>query len=102
MMNAYCPECETDLDPGTGICPACRWDPLMSPGTLTRRNVRPAEMSLSERYRGTPYGLAIESDVFGEGAQASVGVSKGRVLVIAGLVLSVGIYGVVLAAMGSF
>jgi hypothetical protein len=59
-------------------------------------------MSLSERYRGTPYGLAIEPDMFAAGTQASAGVSKGRVLVIAGLVLSVGIYGVALAAMGSF
>ena len=101
-MNAYCPECETDLDPGTGICPACRWDPLLSPGVRTLRNTKPADMSLSERYRGTPYGLAVESDVFGAPAQASAGVSRCRLLVIAGLVLSVGVYGAVLAAMGSF
>lgn len=100
-MNAYCPECETDLDPGTGICPACRWDPLLSPGALTRRNMRPAEMSLTERYRGTPYGLALDPEVLG-GPAAATGISRGRVFVIGGLVLSVCIYGLVLAAMGSF
>ena len=102
MMNAYCPECETELDPGTGICPACRWDPVMSPGVRTLKNTKPAEMSLSERYRGTPYGLALEPDIFGAPAQASAGVSRGRIVVIAGLVLSVGVYGVALAVMGSF
>lgn len=101
-MNAYCPECETDLDPGTGICPACRWDPLLSPGVRTIKNTKPADMSLTERYRGTPYGLAVEPDMFGAPAQASGGVSRCRLLVIAGLVLSVGAYGAVLAAMGSF
>ena len=59
-------------------------------------------MSLSERYRGTPYGLALEPDIFGAPAQASAGVSRGRIVVIAGLVLSVGVYGVALAVMGSF
>jgi hypothetical protein len=100
-MNAYCPECETDLDPGTGICPACRWDPLLSPGALTRRNVRPQDMSLSERYRGTPYGLALEPEIL-SGPVATTGVSRGRVFVIGGLILSVCIYGLVLATMGSF
>ena len=84
------------------VCPACRWDPLLSPGTLTRRNVKPPEMSLSERYRGTPYGLALEPDVFGVDTQARAGISKGRVVVIAGLVVSIGIYGTVLAALGGF
>jgi hypothetical protein len=102
MMNAYCPECETELDPGTGICPACRWDPILSPGVRTLKNTKPPEMSLTERYRGTPYGLAIEPDMFGARAQASSGISRGRVLVIAGLVLTVGVYGVALAAMGPF
>jgi hypothetical protein len=102
LMNAYCPECETDLDAGTGICPACRWDPLLSPGAVTRKNVRPPDMSLSERYRGTPYGLAVEPDGFANPAQATSGISRGRLIVIGGLVLSVTIYGVVLAALGPF
>src|SRR5688572_18187142 len=28
-MNTYCPECETELDQTTGVCPACRWDPYL-------------------------------------------------------------------------
>jgi hypothetical protein len=102
LMNAYCPECETELDAGTGICPACRWDPLLSPGVVTRKNVRPSDMSLSERYRGTPYGLAVEPDGFANPAQATSGVSRGRLIVIGGLVLSVTIYGIVRAALGPF
>ena len=36
-MNAYCPECETELDITTGICPACRWDPMAArPDTEVR------------------------------------------------------------------
>jgi hypothetical protein len=102
LMNDYCPECETDLDPATGICPACRWDPLLSPGAITRRNVRPSDMSLSERYRGTPYGLAVEPELLMGAAQASGGISRGRLFVIGGLVLSVVIYGAVLASVGPF
>jgi hypothetical protein len=102
MMNAYCPECETELDAGTGICPACRWDPLLSPGVRTLKDVKPPEVSLTERYRGTPYGLAVEAGGFGPQADASHGISRCRVFVVAGLVLSIGVYGVALAAMGSF
>jgi hypothetical protein len=100
-MNAYCPECETDLDPGTGICPACRWDPLLAPGQITRRNVRPPEMSLTERYRGTPYGLALQSEAVGDPASMSSGVSRGRIFVIVGLVASVALYGVVFFSMSA-
>ena len=36
-MNAYCPECETELDVATGICPACRWDPLVTRTVVSQR-----------------------------------------------------------------
>ena len=39
-MSAYCPECETDLDPTTGTCPACRWDPDFAHGYSTLRRSR--------------------------------------------------------------
>ena len=58
-------------------------------------------MSLTERYRGTPSGLAVEPGGFGGQTDTSHGVSRCRVFVVAGLVLSIGVYGVALAAMGS-
>ena len=97
-MNAYCPECETDLDPSTGICPACRWDPLISTSLRSVRIEPDAGMSLTERYRGTPYDLSLQSEMAGSHAS----VSRGRVFVIAGLVAAATIYGLMLSVMGPF
>jgi len=97
-MNAYCPECETDLDRFTGICPACRWDPLLSTDVRTVKTTKPAEMSLTERYRGTPYDFSLQS----EAATQHSGVSRGRVLVVVGLITGVALYGIVLSLMGPF
>ncbi len=93
--NDFCPECETDLDRRTGICPACRWDPLLVPGMLTRRNVRPDDMSLTERYRGTPYDFSMPVEM----AEGHAGMSRGRAFVIVGLVASVGLYGTAFAVL---
>ena len=60
-MNAYCPECETDLDDNTGICPACRWDPRAATDVRTFSATKPPEMSLTERYRGTAYDFVLQS-----------------------------------------
>ncbi len=95
-MNAYCPECETELDVTTGICPACRWDPLA---------VRPAaapvdegpELSLTERYRGTQFDILLEQAAVGEHHS-----SRGRAFVLVGLFAAVALYGGVLGAMGIF
>jgi len=94
-MNAYCPDCETELDQSTGICPACRWDPLLAvqqPALLTER-----EMSLTEKYRGTQYDPHPELAMAGNS-----GISRGRAFVIMGLVAAAAVYGIVLALIGPF
>lgn len=97
-MNAYCPECETELDVTTGICPACRWDPHMARTVSAplRYEEKAQTMSLTERYRGTSYDISIQ--------QAAVGdqVSRGRLFVVVGLVAGVVLYGGVISAMGIF
>jgi hypothetical protein len=98
-MNAYCPECETELDVTTGICPACRWDPLIA-RTISAAPPRNEEkvdyFSLTERYRGTSYDISVQ--------QAAVGdqISRGRVFVVVGLIAGVVLYGGVISAMGIF
>ena len=99
MMNAYCPECETELDHTTGICPACRWDPqgaIETSGVRVIRTTSAPEMSLTERYRGTAYDFSMLSGAVGE-SRASV--SRARTLVIIGLVGAAVLYGVVLTMM---
>ncbi len=94
-MNAYCPECETELDQNTGICPACRWDP-----TAVALAVRPQtdepNLSLTERYRGTQYDISLEQAAFHE----ATSVSRARSLVLVGLVAAIALYGVGMSAMG--
>ena len=93
-MNAYCPECETELDQEAGICPACRWDPyLMAPKPTKQPKL---EGSISERYRGTPY----DSQWLEVAASQGTGVSRGRVFVITAMLAVAGIYGVILAVLG--
>lgn len=94
-MNAYCPECETELDQATGICPACRWDPY----SATSRTASPSQptASISERYRGTPYDASWDAAV----AHHSGGISRGRVIVIAGLLGLLAFYGIILGMLGA-
>jgi hypothetical protein len=94
-MNAYCPECETELDVTTGICPACRWDPMVAKTVATPRDPEPG-LSLTERYRGTRY------DVAEEVAVERHSVSRGRTFVVFALVAGVFLYGGVMSAMGVF
>lgn len=99
MMNAYCPECETDLDEATGICPACRWDPqafTTSSGVRITRLSPTPEISLTERYRGTAYDFSLLSEAIGE---QRTGISRGRTLVIIGLAGALVLYGVILTLM---
>jgi len=95
-MNAYCPDCETELDQSTGICPACRWDPLLAsarqPALVAER-----ELSLSERYRGTEFDTYWQATV-----SQNTGISRGRAFVIVGLVAAASLYGVVLGVLGLF
>jgi hypothetical protein len=94
-MNAYCPECETELDVTTGICPACRWDPLM-----VRPTVRPVEddgMSLTERYRGTRFDISTQ-----QAAVEDHGGSRSRLFIGVSLLAAVMLYGGAMSAMGLF
>ena len=92
-MNAYCPECETELDQEAGICPACRWDPYRVAPKPTK--VATFEGSISDRYRGTPYDSSWQ-----EVAATSSSISRGRVFVITAMLAVAGIYGVILAVLG--
>ncbi len=97
-MNAYCPECETELDVTTGICPACRWDPMAVRAVTTAPEEPEQEMSLTERYRGTSYDISMHQAAMDE----HHGVSRGRVFVLISLVGAVVLYGGVMSAMGLF
>jgi hypothetical protein len=96
IMNAYCPECETELDQSTGICPACRWDPLISTQFAAVEPVEP-ELSLTERYRGTSFDISAL-----EVAERDNSVSRGRAFVLVSLICGAALYGVVLAGVGPF
>lgn len=97
-MSAYCPKCETDLDPYTGICPACRWDPRLANDLRPISTVEQSSMSLTERYRGTRWDASLRSEVAG----GHVNLSRGRTFVIVSLVAAAAIYGLVLSVMGPF
>lgn len=97
-MNAYCPECETELDVTTGICPACRWDPLVARAATPRAVEPQRELSLTERYRGTQYDLSLEQAAYDQ----HEGVSRGRLFVLVSLAGAVALYGGVMSAMGIF
>ena len=95
-MNAYCPECETELDVATGICPACRWDPLVTRRVVSQREEE-REMSLTERYRGAGFDFMEQ-----QATMEDHSVSRGRVFVLVGLAAGVFLYGGVMSAMGIF
>ena len=97
-MNAYCPECETELDQTTGICPACRWDPMTVRAVAVPPEEQGPEMSLTERYRGTTYDVTLDQMTMDE----HHGVSRGRSFVLVALVGGVVLYGGVISAMGIF
>lgn len=90
-MNAYCPQCETELDQATGICPACRWDPAVVALNAPAVSDEP-ELSLTERYRGTHYDVTLE-----QGSMANSGVSRCRTFVVVALAASAALYGVVMS-----
>ena len=94
-MSAYCPECETDLDPTTGICPACRWDPYIA-ATVQQSTAQPEdELTLTERYRGTRFDVSV-----GQAGDAGSAVSRGRAFVVVTLIAGVSLYALVMSMMG--
>jgi hypothetical protein len=93
-MNAYCPDCETELDQATGICPACRWDPLLGTAAAPVASSQP-QASLTEQYRGTEFDMSSQLV-----ASRNGNVSRGRTFVIIGLLVAAGLYGIVLGVLG--
>ena len=96
-MNAYCPECETELDITTGICPACRWNPMVARTVVEPTSAPDRDVSITERYRGTSYDLSLQQATV-EGTH----VSRGRAFVLIALAAGVFLYGGVMSAMGMF
>ena len=90
MNWRFCPHCETQLDEGTGICPACRWDPLAEPAPAAPE----PERSLVDRYRGTPYDSSrlTAQAVVGEHRRAGAP-PKVKLLLIVGVLALFGLYG---------
>lgn len=95
-MNAYCPLCETDLDPRSGVCPACRWQnaailSVARPGAAAR-------MTLTERYRGTEWDSSLA------GGTVTVprhgGIPRGPAMLLVGILALGGVYGAIMAMMG--
>lgn len=93
-MSAYCPECETDLDQSTGICPACRWDPYFAANQRASAPPPEHELSLTERYRGTRYDVSVQ-----HAASGGAVVSRGRAFVLVSLFAGVGLYALVMGLM---
>lgn len=92
-MYAHCPDCETELDQSSGICPACRWDPILS---IQQPELPELPTSLTERYRGSE----LDSGWSSTTVRGST-VSRGRALVILGLLGLVAMYWVVLVTIGN-
>ena len=92
-MNPYCPDCETELDQATGICPACRSAPSLE---ATRSNTLPKDdISYTERYGGT------EAQPQPLDAMPTSGDSRDRVVVAVELLAGAGVYGVIVSVIVS-
>ena len=91
MNWRFCPHCETQLDEATGICPACRWDPLESPAPVPAA----PEQSLMERYRGTEYDsqAAVAANVMVQRRRASGPTAKAKMILLSGVLILFALYG---------
>jgi hypothetical protein len=90
MNWRFCPHCETQLDEATGICPACRWDPLAEPPPAPAA----PEMSLMERYRGTQYDSQVVMATAMTGKRRSAGPTpKAKLALVVGVLVLFGLYG---------
>jgi hypothetical protein len=93
MNWRFCPHCETQLDDATGICPACRWDPAeVAPPAPAE-----PEPSLMERYRGTEYDSQAAIAPMMVHRASSGPTTKAKLLLMAGVLTLVGLYGGMLA-----
>ncbi len=89
MNWRFCPHCETQLDEATGICPACRWDPLTEAAPAAPE----PEQSLMERYRGTQYDSSYVAAQVAVQTRHHAATSKAKLFLIAGVVVLFGLYG---------
>jgi len=89
MNWRFCPHCETQLDEATGICPACRWDPLDAPPPAAAE----AKMSLMERYRGTEYDSQMTTARAMVERRSSGPTTKVKLLMLGGVFVLFGLYG---------
>ena len=93
MNWRFCPHCETQLDDATGICPACRWDPLDVPPPAPAE----PELSLMDRYRGTQYDSEAAASLALLERRPTGPTTKARLVLLAGVLALVGIYGGIVA-----
>jgi hypothetical protein len=99
-MNPFCPLCETDLDPVSGACPACRWQHATvatAPAARAAPVRRPT--SLTERYRGTEWDTSMHTSGTAT-VRSPSGIPKARLLLVVGLFAVGGIYGAIMTMMG--
>ena len=89
MNWRFCPHCETQLDEATGICPACRWDPLEASPAAAAEPV----LSLMERYRGTEYDSLTAMAPAMADRRPDGPTVKAKVLILAGVLTLFGLYG---------
>ena len=93
MNWRFCPHCETQLDEATGICPACRWDSFDVPPPAAAE----PERSLMDRYRGTEYDSGMTTAPALAESPATGPTTKARLVLLAGVLALVGIYGGIVA-----
>ena len=93
MNWRFCPHCETQLDEATGICPACRWDPLELPPPAAPT----PQLSLMERYRGTEYESQVVTAQMMAPRRPQGPTAKVKLLMLAGVLVLIGLYGGMLA-----
>lgn len=87
-----CPQCETELDQSSGICPACRWD--SSQRTMAPSPEAVDVSSFSDRYRGTEYeGEALPTEDVGTDT------TRTRLLLLVSLAGVLGLFYIVAQAM---
>ena len=81
-----CPQCETELDQASGICPACRWDAALA-SQVTATAPTEDDGSFTERYRGTEYHHLMATINASE-----EGPGRTRLLLLVGLVGILGLF----------
>lgn len=93
IMYANCPDCATGLDQHSVICPACRWDPILSD---ERTYGAEPDGTFTDRYSTTD----LES-VWATAAAERSPISRRRATILVGLVAMATLYWIVLTLLGT-